>query len=123
MSLHILLAVWAVALALALAAIAIIVRPLHIVLIDLCGGRDRSRFWTLYACAMILMAPLLVVTTPGLLDTLASTGSTGAILQRAVFCALAGIIAALLVLGYMVWRPIARALQTPAAPVPQDRLS
>lgn len=117
MSLEVLLAVWAVALVLALTAIALIVRPLLLILTEICGGHDRARFWTVYACVLTLMAPLLTVSTPGLLDTVATTGSTGAVLQRAVFYALAGIAAALLIMGRSVWRPIARMLQAPAAVV------
>lgn len=123
MSLTILLAVWAVALVLALAALALIVRPLLLILTEICGGYDRARFWTVYACVLTLMAPLLAVSTPGLLDTVALSGSIGAILQRAVFYALGGIIAALLVMGRAVWRPIALMLQTPAARTCQDHAS
>ncbi len=115
MSLEILLSVWAVALVLASLAIAVIVRPLFVVLIEVCGGRDRARFWTLYACVLTVMAPLLTVSTPGLLDAAAVAGASGAILQRSVFYALVGIIIALLAMGRAVWRPIARMLQTPPA--------
>lgn len=123
MSLETLFAVWAIALVLALAAIAVIVRPLSLVLAEVCGTRERAQFWTLYTCVLILLAPLLTVSTPGLLDGAAAGGNNGAIAQRAVFYALAGIIAALLAAGRAIWRPIARMLQTPAAPARQDPAS
>ncbi|HLN26074.1 MAG TPA: hypothetical protein VK558_19050 [Patescibacteria group bacterium] len=69
------------------------------------------------------MAPLLTVSTPGLLDAAAAAGATGAVLQRAVFYALVGIIIALLVMGRAVWRPIARLLQAPPAGGDQDSVS
>lgn len=118
MSLQTLLTVWAVALLLSAAAIAVIVRPLFGVLSDVCGGRERARFWTVYASVLTFAAPLLAVSTPGLLDASAAVLASGAVLQRAVFYALCGIIFALLVMGRAVWRPIARMLQAPApAPV------
>lgn len=120
MPLETLLTIWAFALALASLAIAFIVRPLFLVLTEICGGRDRARFWTVYACVLILMAPLLTVSAPGLLDTVAAGGMNGAVLQRATFYALAGIVAALLVMGRAVWRPIARMLQTSAGAARQD---
>ena len=116
MSLETLLSVWAVAMLLAVAAIAAIVRPLFIVLTELCGGQDRAPFWTIYASVLTLAAPLLVVSTPGLLDSSVAMLATGAVLQRAVFYALGGIIFALLVMGRAVWRPIARLLSAPVTP-------
>lgn len=106
MSLEMLLAVWAVSLVLALVAIAVVARPLRVLLEDICGTADRARFWTLYACLLLVVAPLLVVSAPGLLDASAAIGF-GPLLQRTVFFALVGIIGALLIMGYAVWRPIA----------------
>jgi cytochrome b subunit of formate dehydrogenase len=114
MSLEILFAVWGVALVLALLTIAIIIRPLYVVLTDVCGSKDRAWFWTVYASVLTTAAPLVAVSTPGLLDAVSQAG-TGAILQRAVFYAMAGIIAALLVTGRAVWSPIARMLDTLAS--------
>jgi hypothetical protein len=116
MSLETLLSVWAVAVLMAFAAIAAIARPLFIVLTDVCGGRDRARFWTVYASVLTLAAPLLVVSTPGLLDRSVAMLASGAVLQRTVFYALAGIVFALLVMGRAVWRPIARLLSAPVRP-------
>jgi O-antigen/teichoic acid export membrane protein len=110
---------WAAALLLALLAIGVIVRPLYEVLVEVCGGRDRARFWTVYSCALTLMAPLLTVSTPGLLDAAAASGTTGAVHQRAVFYALVGVIGALLIIGRAVWRPIARMLEDPVTNVPR----
>lgn len=116
MSLETLLSVWGVAVLMAFAAIAAIARPLFIVLSDVCGGRDRARFWTVYASVLTLAAPLLVVSTPGLLDRSVAMLASGAVLQRTVFYALAGIVFALLVMGRAVWRPIARLLSAPVRP-------
>jgi hypothetical protein len=116
MSLETLLSVWAVTILLATAAIAAIIRPLFIVLGELCGGPDRARFWTVYASVLTLAAPLLVVSTPGLLDGSAAMPASGAVLQRTVFYALCGIIVALLVMGEAVWRPIRRLLGAPVPP-------
>jgi hypothetical protein len=115
MSLGTLLSAWAVAAVLAAAAIALIVRPLFVVLADICGGRDRARFWTVYSIVLTVAAPLLVVSTPGLLDAAAASGTTGAVLQRAVFYALIGIIVALLIMGQAVWRPVAAVLRSPSS--------
>ena len=118
MSLEILLPVWAVALVLSLTAIAVIIRPLFVILVEICGSRERARFWTVYSCILTLMAPLLMVSTPGLLDNVAASGSAGAILQRSVFFACGGIIFALLVMGRAVWRSIGRS--SPAPVLPKD---
>jgi hypothetical protein len=115
MSLQTLLSVWAVALALALAAIAVIVRPLFAVLVDVCGGRDRARFWTAYSSVLTLAAPILTVSTPGLFDKVTEPGLSAAVLQKAVFYALVGIVFALLFVGRAVWKPILRMLDAPAA--------
>jgi len=115
MSLEILFSVWAIALVLALLAIVVIVRPLFGVLVEVCGGRERARFWTVYSCVLTLMAPLLTVSAPGFVDAAAASGATGAILQRAVFYALVGIIGALVIIGRAVLRPISRMLEIPTA--------
>lgn len=106
MSVNILIAVWTISLVLALIAVAILARPLRSLLVDICGTEQRARFWTLYASVLVILAPLLVVSLPGLLDAAANVG-LAAVLQRAVFYSLAGIIAALLVMGYAVWKPVA----------------
>lgn len=106
MSVNILIAVWSVSLALAMMAVAVLARPLRVLLVDICGTEQRARFWTLYACILVMMAPLLVVSVPGLLDAAVNIG-LGAVLQRAVFYSLVGIIGALLVMGYAVWKPVA----------------
>ena len=107
MSLPILLAVWSVSLTLALAAVAVVAKPLRRLLVDLCGTEDRAQFWTFYGALLVVLAPLMTVSVPGLLDATAAGGALGPVLQRAVFWALSGIIGALLVMGYAVWRPIA----------------
>lgn len=106
MSVNILIAVWTISLVLALIAVGILARPLRSLLVDICGTEQRARFWTLYASVLVILAPLLVVSLPGLLDAAANVG-LAAVLQRAVFYSLVGIIGALLVMGYAVWKPVA----------------
>lgn len=116
MSLEVLVSVWAVAMVIAAAACFVIARPLLIVLTEICGGRERARFWTVYACALTVATPLLAVSTPGLLDGAAAAQGGGPVLQRAVFYALAGVIFALLMMGRAVWRPIALTLRASRDP-------
>ena len=116
MSVYTLFEIWGVAVALALAAILVILKPMFTVLVEVCGGADRARFWAAYACVFTVVTPLMAVSTPGLLDSAAAQGSAGLVLQRAVFFALAGIALALLVAGQAIWKPIARALRMPLAP-------
>lgn len=104
MTLNILLAVWAVSIVLALLAVAVVIRPLRVLLEDICGTADRARFWTLYAALMMVLAPLMVVSTPGLLDAAAAEG-IGPVLHRTVFYALLGVLAALLVMSYRIRKP------------------
>lgn len=106
MSVNILIAVWSISLVLALIAVAILARPLRILLVDICGTEQRAGFWALYASVLVILAPLLVVSLPGLLDAAVNMG-LAAVLQRAVFYSLVGIIGALLVMGYAVWKPVA----------------
>jgi uncharacterized membrane protein YhaH (DUF805 family) len=106
MSLSILLSVWSISVVLALLAVTVVARPLMRLLTDICGTVDRARFWTLYASVLLVVAPVLVVSAPGLLDSAAAAG-LGAVLQRTVFYSLLGIVAALMVMGYAVWKPIA----------------
>lgn len=117
MSLNILLAVWAVSIVLALLAVAVVIRPLRVLLEDICGTADRARFWTLYAALLLVIAPLMVVSTPGLLD--AAAAGIGQVLQRTVFYALLGMLVALLVMGYAVWKPVAVMTASNAKQEPQ----
>jgi hypothetical protein len=105
MALSTLFSVWAIALTLALISIAMIVRPLAAILVDVCGSDDRARFWTAYACVLTTIAPLMAVSTPQLLDTTVG-GLDGPTLQRAVFLALAGIVFAFACIGRAIWKPI-----------------
>ena len=115
MSVYTLLEVWSVAAVLALLAILVILKPMFAVLVEVCGGADRARFWSAYACVFTVVTPLMAVSTPGLLDAAAAQVSLAPVLQRAVFFALAGIAVALLVAGQAIWKPIARALRAPLA--------
>lgn len=106
MNIDILLAVWGLSLFLAVSAVTVLARPLRTLLVDICGTEGRANFWTLYASVLLVLAPLLVVSAPGLLDAAARSGDFGPALQRALFYALVGIIGALVIMGYGVWRPV-----------------
>jgi hypothetical protein len=83
------------------------------------GPRDKAVLLLGFAAALeigdltfaseglVVLVPLLTVSVPGLLDAAAASGELGPVLQCAVFYALLGIITALAVMGYAVWRPIA----------------
>lgn len=113
MTMSTLFSIWAIASMLALVSIAVIVRPLSTILVDICGSEDRAWFWTAYTCVLTTIAPLMAVSTPGLLDV--SAGLSGPMLQHAVFYALAGIVVAFVCVGQAIWKPIASTFRTPAA--------
>jgi uncharacterized protein YbjT (DUF2867 family) len=69
------------------------------ILVEVCGGPDRARFWAAYACVFTVLTPLMAISKPGLLDAVAAQGSAGLVLQRAVFYALAGVALGLLLAG------------------------
>jgi hypothetical protein len=111
MTFDIMLMVWAATLLLAGAAAALLSPPLRLILQDLCKTAERARFWTVYSCLLIIAVPLLFVSVPGVLDAAAASGHLGAILQRTVFLALAGILFALLIIGKNLRRSVARAYE------------
>lgn len=121
MPLFMLLSAWAVALILAGLAIAFIIRPLFTILTEVCGGADRARFWSIYAAILTIMAPLMMVTAPGILDKAAASGMMGPLLQGATFFSLIGIIVAFLLIGHAVHLPITRLTHGPAPTVPTQQ--
>ena len=121
MTLNLLLTIWAVSLFLALLALAVVARPLWILLVDMCGTSKRARFWTLYASVLTVATPLLTVSMPGLLDGVAASAQLGPVLQRTVFYSLVGIIVALVIMGYAVRRPVAASTTQPPVSEPPAR--
>lgn len=122
MSLSMLFAAWSVALTVAGTSVLLLLHPLRALLTDICGTRDRASFWTLYACILVILAPLLTVSFPGLLDRAADVGP-GAVLQQALFYALTGVIGALMIMGYAIWKPVAMMLhfrKTETRPIPPN---
>jgi len=85
-------------------------RPLHVLLIELCGNESRARFWSVYWGAMIVLAALfgLLVSAPiGRTESWAESPAVPVVLTglRASLCAV------LLVLGLLalvLLRSIAR---------------
>ena len=93
----------AISAALAAGMVRYLEKPLHFLLMDLCGTEQRARFWTTYAKVMLLAFPLLLaaVYVPGpksswnffvlieqvraaLLAILAGGGVLGAVLGRII---------------------------------------
>lgn len=88
---------WCITLSLsALAAIALW-RPLLVLLGDLCGTEQRSRFWTIWSVAMVMLMPLLTVSAVDL------DGDTVQVLRGIMFYSVGGIVVALLGMGYAIW--------------------
>jgi hypothetical protein len=72
-------------------------RPLRILLGEICGTEERSRFWTVWSTVMLVVAPLLLVSCRGL------DYDPSGLIQGTVGAALFGILLALLGMGYAVW--------------------
>lgn len=88
---------WLITLVLSTIAAANLWRPLLVLLADLCGTEQRSRFWTIWSVAMVILVPLLAVSAVDL------TGDVVRVLRSIVFYALGGIMLALLGMGYAIW--------------------
>jgi hypothetical protein len=72
-------------------------RPLRILLGEICGTEERSRFWTVWSTVMMVVAPLLLVSMRAI-----DTNPSG-LIRGTVASALVGILLALLGMGYAVW--------------------
>jgi len=92
-----LLLAYALAGLIALLAGAALWRPLRILLGEVCGTEQRSRFWTVWSMVMMGVAPLLLVSWRGI-DT-----DPTVLVQGTIGAALSGILLALLGMGYAVW--------------------
>lgn len=99
---------WFITLTLSAIAAAALWRPLLVLLSDLCGTEQRSRFWTIWSITMVVLVPLLAVSAVDL------TGDVVRVLRNVVFYALGGIMLALLGMGYAIWTRTPRATDLPA---------
>lgn len=72
-------------------------RPLSILLAELCGTEERSRFWTVWSMVMMVATPMLFV-------SMSSVATSPAQLIRSTMTsALFGILLALVGMGLAVW--------------------
>jgi ABC-type transporter Mla maintaining outer membrane lipid asymmetry permease subunit MlaE len=72
-------------------------RPLLILLAELCGTEQRSRFWSVWTVVMMMATPLLFVSLHPV-----ATDPTD-LVQGTMTSALFGILLALVGMGYAVW--------------------
>lgn len=72
-------------------------RPLSILLPELCGTEQRSRFWTVWSIVMMVATPLLLVSLRSI-----ATSPTD-LVQGTVTSALFGVLLALVGMGFAVW--------------------
>ncbi|MBZ8133309.1 hypothetical protein [Afifella sp. IM 167] len=89
--------------------VAVLYRPLLKITTDLCEAEYRGRFWTAYACVMLVIAPVLALsfaTAFGHVDW-----NEPLFLQRLVFAALLGLTIAMAIFGYGVWEPTRRIME------------
>lgn len=85
-----------------LAAIALR-RPLAILLGEVCGTEERSRFWTVWSTIMMIILPVLLVSLRDVRT------NPVALIQSTLTSALIGVLLALLGMGYAVWSRSPRA--------------
>ena len=97
---HLFLVGLGLTLGIAFAVIAYLRSPLHRILVELCGTRERAAFWTAFANVALILAPLISAMqyTPDL-----KAGSTTAFeLVAQLKWALVGLLLAVLILGWVL---------------------
>ncbi|MBA2933054.1 hypothetical protein HZF05_02980 [Sphingomonas sp. CGMCC 1.13654] len=72
-------------------------RPLSLLLGEICGTEQRSRFWTVWSTVMMVVAPMLIVSMGNI-----ATDPTW-LVKSTVAGALTGILFALIGMGFAVW--------------------
>lgn len=80
-----------------LLAVVVLWRPLSILLAELCGTEERSRFWTVWSTVMMVVTPMLFVSWRGV-----ATEPTQ-LVQGTMTSALLGVLMALAGMGMAVW--------------------
>jgi hypothetical protein len=104
----------AAALAVSLAIVAYLRVPLHSILVELCGTRERAAFWVAFSNVTLALLPLIfaMAYTPEL------KGGNPAVLEVAAQLkwALAGLLSAVVVLGWVLnrfirWQPARSTVQ------------
>jgi len=78
-------------------------RPLSVLLGEICGTEQRSRFWTVWSIVMMAATPMLIVSM-GLITT-----DPMWLIKGTVTKALTGILLALIGMGFAVWSRSPRA--------------
>jgi len=84
----------------AFAVVAYLRVPLHNILVELCGTRERAQFWVTFSSVTITLVPVIFAMqyTPEL-----TTGSTAVLeLARQLKWALAGLLTAVVILGWVL---------------------
>lgn len=110
---HLFLVGLSLTLGIAFAVIAYLGSPLHGILVELCGTRERAAFWLAFANVTLTLAPLIFAMQyrPDL-----KAGNTAALeLTAQLKWALAGLLVAVLILGWVLSSFIRRQ-SGPAAP-------
>lgn len=98
-----LLVTYALTALIALLAVVTLWRPLSILLAELCGTEERSRFWTVWSTVMMVATPMLFVSWRGI-----ATDPTE-LVQGTMTSALVGVLMALIGMGFAVWSRTPRA--------------
>ena len=98
-----LLITYALTALIALLAVVTLWRPLSILLAELCGTEERSRFWTVWSTVMMVATPMLFVSWRGV-----ATDPTE-LVQGTMTSALIGVLLALVGMGFAVWSRSPRA--------------
>ncbi|KQM23010.1 hypothetical protein ASE73_01940 [Sphingomonas sp. Leaf24] len=98
-----LLVTYALTALIALLAVVTLWRPLSILLAELCGTEERSRFWTVWSTVMMVATPMLFVSWRGI-----ATDPTE-LVQGTMTSALIGVLMALVGMGFAVWSRTPRA--------------
>jgi hypothetical protein len=101
-------------LAAALIVVAYLRRPLRAILTDLCGTGERARFWMAFSNVTLILTPLVFAMhmRPDREEKLLLVDQLGAQMEAALI----GLVAAVLVLGFVIGQFIPRGAATPAKP-------
>ena len=99
-----LLLTYVLTMSIAVAAVFVLWRPLSILLAEVCGTEQRSRFWTVWSAAMMVATPLLLVSMRDV------TTCATELVQGTVTSALFGVLLALGGMGFAIWSRTTRVM-------------